>query len=209
MAERRHERVSGGDRQGGSPPAPPGGTRGMAPARRPQAAREGARTRAHPGTVPPRRLGKGVGDGRTDRRPVRSGPQADPRHHDGRTAPLRAGLGERGVSCPLPGQLPHGHPRAETLGTPPQGGRRRGRQPGLGIHALPRRGLRVSVPEPVHAELYAPEGEPARRRHPAAGKGEPRGKTAGAGPRNGGQDRRDRRRGSGPVRRLAALPQGL
>ncbi len=61
--------------------------------------------------------------------------------------------------------LPDGDPGPAPLAAHPRGPGGRGRGSGPGLHALSGRGVRLSLPEPVHAVLHAPNGRPGPGGH--------------------------------------------
>ena len=158
--------------------------------------------------LPPRGLGRRARPGRVDRRSQPHRPQRHPRHHHRGAAAVRPGLAEPDLRRPVRSRLPDRHPRAAPLAARARRPAGRGGRPGAGLHPLPGGGLRLPLPEPVHAVLH-----PADRRHGAGGHdpdrpGQHPRPPPGAAPAQRQAHRGRRRRSGRAVGRLAAAPQG-
>jgi len=193
-ADRRRRLAVARDRPGALPPgrgperapAASRGARGLAAPRRPWAGGKTAPSRPRHPRIPPRALGRRAGDGRPDRGPEPRRPQPHPRDHDGRAAALRSRVGTRGLRPPVRGELPHGHPRAAALAADPRGPARRGRGSRTRLHPVSGGGLRLPVPQPLHAILHPGHARHGARRHDEARPGEPARADARAAPPAGG-----------------------
>ena len=108
-------------------------------------------------------------------------------------------------AAPCEAELPDGDPGAAPLAAHPRGPGGRGRRPRAGLHPLSGRGLRLPLPEPVHAVLHARQigGHGAGGHDPDRPGQHPRQAPRAAAPERPAH-RRDRRRPGGALGRLAA-----
>ena len=208
LAHLPDDSLPGGDRAPRPPCPADGEPRCLAAPRRPKALRKNGHGRPEHRPFPRGGLGQGTRERRADRGSHRPGPQHRRADHDGRSAPLCPPLGEREIPPALPGQLPDGDPRPEAVGADPQGKDAGGRGPGPRVHPLSGDGLRLPVPQPLHAELHPPEGRSSGGRYGAPRPGQPSGGRSGARAGHRHEDRRHRRRRGGALGRLAAPDEG-